>query len=414
MSDRDHMDRRLAERLDRILVAQVEQDTRPAPARAVAPRTRPTVWVTAAVGVVVVLLAVLAIRTAGDRRDSSLPATSASSRTTSSAVASVTTAPSASASPVVLGTAALVKKLPKPDYGRLLHTWTERSITSTGPFDAKGDVVVIAGICTGGGAVSWTDVTGKAHTLSCHGLQIQQPGSRFNLGGDGQPTQTTEPFRMNVRVLKGTPTFVIRMWAVDARVVRSGWYLAEASKQVPATLRTCAAGDLASTGTLTRLARQHGAVVTITNTSSTDCAVRSWPTLRYLDSTGRQLGDQAARSLDSSEGTLNRFHEFPPARLRAGGHGYVIVELQTRQRLENDDRVTRKENAKQAATPSPSPNPIGILPICDPVPVAALQLTVAGTGIQVPVAGDPVFAACRSSGFAFGVNPVVDFRPTGE
>ena len=413
MTDREHMDPAMAERLDQVLMAQVEQDSRPTAARGAAVRPRPTMWVTAAVGVVVVLLAVVAIRTAGDRQSSRLPATSATS-STATAAPSASPTPSASASGAVLGTAALLKKLPKPDYGRLLHTWTERDTTSTGPFDPAGDVVVIAGICNGGGEVSWTDVTGKAHTLSCRGVQVQQPGWRFNLGGDEQPTATKVPVKLSVRVLQGTPRFVIRAWAVDPRIVRSGWYIAATSKQVPASLRDCAAGDLAATGTLEKLTSQHGGVVTVTNTSSSDCAVRSWPTLRNLDTDGRQIGDDGNQSLDSSEGELNRFHEFPPALLTAGGKGYLIVELQTKQRLEDDDRSTRKENAKQAATPSPSPNPIGPLPICDPVQVDSLRLTIAGSTVHVPVATDPVTAACRNSGFAFGVNPVVDFRPTGE
>jgi len=410
VTDRQHMDRAMAERLDQILTAQVEHDSRAGSDRPAASRSRPTTWVTVAVGVVVVLLAVVAIRTAGTRQSSTLPATSASG----SATAGPTASPTPTGSPEVLGTAALLKKLPKPDYGRLLHTWTERDSASTGPFDPDGDVVVIAGVCNGGGAVSWTDVTGTAHTLSCRGLRIQQPGWRFNLGGDGEPTETKDPVKISVRILSGTPKFVLRMWAVDARVLRSGFSIAATSKQVPETLRTCASGDLAVTGTLEEVPTRNGGIVTVTNASSSDCAVRSWPILRYLDADGQQIGDLGNQSLDSSEGSLNRFQEFPPARLEAGGKGYLIVDLQTERRLAADDRQTEKENAKQAATPSPSPNPIGSLPVCDPVEVAALQLTISGSTVQVPVQTEPVTAACRNTGFAFGVNPVVAFRPSGR
>lgn len=403
MTERDHLDRRLAEGLEQHMTTQIRHDTqpdqtgqRPSPA---APRAR-TIWVTALVGLVVVLLTVVALTTVHNR-STTLPATSPTP-----AAPTLTASPTPSTA--TLGTAALLRRLPVPEYGRLLHTWTEKHISSTGPFDAKGGVVTIAGVCNGGGAVSWTDVTGTPHTLSCNGLRIQQPGSRFNLGGDEQPT-TTDTFQITVRVLKGSPTFIIRAWTVDPRIVRSGWYIANTSPDVPSTLRTCAAGDLSHTGTLDTLANGRGSVITVTSRSSTDCAIRSWPSLRYVGT--RFLSDQAGMSLDSSEGELNKYHEFPPARITAGGHGYFIIGLPSKARLDRDEQ----QQAANLATATPQPSPFPTPPQCKPIQVTALQATVADTIITVPVPDKPASATCSNPNVSYGgVNPVVANKPTGE
>lgn len=396
MTDRDHLDRRLAAALEQHFSEHIRPDrTGPIDRRAIGspPRPRHTVWVTSVVAVFVVLVAVAAIRTG--TADRSTPA--------------VTAAP-----PTVTGSsdrADLRHRLPTVRYGRVVHTWTDTDTTSaTGPWHVTGDVVYMAGVCSGDGALSIVDVDGKGHTLDCTVERaIQQPFARFNLGGDGKDTVSVTPEHNTVRVLRGRPTYLVRMWALDPRISRAGEYIAATSASVPRTLRSCAAGDIAPTGTLVRIDGSRDVAITITNRSSTDCAIRSWPALRYLDPDGAPLGAVATHAWNSSTGDPDRYHEFPPARLRAGGHAYLTADLDTTAHLSELDRQLRTR------IPVPQPSPVASTPAperCDPHPVAALALTVAGNRITVDASAYPDAAACRSQHYAVGVSPVITRRPT--
>jgi hypothetical protein len=396
---RDHMDPVLGRELERVFTDSPEPRRTSAPKASARqePRWR-TALVTAVVGVLVAGTAAVAIQTVRpDARPAVGPTPTATARATPQDP--------------------LLAVLPKQPYGRTMHTWTDQDATNpSGPFDVTGSTVVIAGVCEGGGAISITAPGRPPHRLGCAKRSVQQPFWRFNLGGDGKPTKETGPVRVTVKVLSGSPRFIVRMWAVDPRILDANhWSIAATSSAVPRSLRTCTAADLASTGTFDPLAARSGGVVTIRSRSADDCAIRSWPTLQYRAADGSRVGpvqgrDENGRSLDSSEGALNKYGEFPPARLTAGGEAFLIADLRTEAELQRDDDQARQ----QRATPAPS-TPAGFAPpLCRPRRIAAMELGIGAARVSVPLPSSPAPAACTSDAFSFGVNPVVAERPSGE
>jgi hypothetical protein len=216
-----------------------------------------------------------------------------------------------------------------------------------------------------------------------------------------------------VKVLSGSPRFVVRMWAVDPRILdANAWSVAATSATVTTALRSCTSTDLDPKGTFDRLPGKQQGVVTITSRSATDCAIRSWPVMRYLNSAGKHIGpawgaDNNGKALDSSEGALNKYGEFPPAHLTAGGSAFLILDLRTEADLE-------KEAEQVKSQPTSSTGPAIMSSSCRPERVRAIQLTIGSAIVTVPASSTPTPAACRSSSYAFGVNPVVTKRPTGE
>ncbi|MFD1722379.1 hypothetical protein [Amnibacterium endophyticum] len=404
MTDRDRMDPRLAAGLEDALTALIARDVtdrRAARRGPAAPQGRRTVWVTAVVGLIVVALAVATFQATNVRSDGRLPAATPSSSARSQS--------------------SLLEKLPKQPYGAVVHTWTDRSPGGSGPFDVAGSTVVIAAICEGGGAITIHDASGKPHLWVCNRQVIQQPFWRSGRSGGDDAAVERGPVEVSVTV-KGDPRFVMRMWKVDPRILRATTRIGATSGTVPAALRTCTAGDLAPSGTIDPIKGESDGVVTITNRSSSDCAVRSWPGMTYLDSRGQAVGpthggdDINGRSLDSREGTEDKFHEFPPARLVPGGHGYLIADLSTRTRLTQEDvdavAAARAEAKKAAASPASSPSlPAIPLELCHPRTITALRLDISGSTITVPVPDSPAYAACSTSQRSFGINPVVTTDP---
>ena len=184
---------------------------------------------------------------------------------------------------------------------------------------------------------------------------------------------------------------------------------------MPRSLRTCTAADISPTGDFDRLTGRSGGVVTIRSRSTSDCAIRSWPTLQYRAADGAPVGpvqgrDENGRSLDSSEGAVNRYGEFPPARLTAGGEAFLIADLRTEAELQRDDEQARR----QQATPAPSTPPGFAPPLCRPRRIATMELGIGAARVSVPLPSSPAPAACASDSFSFGVNPVIVQRPTGE
>jgi hypothetical protein len=391
---RDHMDRVLGQALEqeyKDLVTSTAPSSAGRPISASAGSQSRTIWVTVVVAVVVVLTAGLVIRVG---QQSTRPAI----------------APSVSST--VLESATLLQKLPKQPYGHTLHTWSDGQKSDTsGPFTLTGSTAVIAGICTGGGAIVITDAHGSTHKLGCARQSVQQPFWRFNLGGDGKPTKETEPVHVRVEVSSGNPRYVVRLWAVDPRILDAGKVsVAATSTSVPKSLRTCTAKDIAATATLDWRSSRGSGVVTIASRAATDCGIRSWPSMRYVSADGQRVGptqglNNNGRSLDSSEGSLDRYGQFPPARLTAGGEAYLILDLVTEQQLEQED-------AEQKALPTPTTGPSFPLTLCKPEPVTSIRLGIGDATVTVPAPASPAPAACRTSTRAFGVNPVVADRPT--
>lgn len=361
-------------------------------------RTR-TVFVTAAVGALVALVAVLAIQVGHRSTDPAVAPPTGAATTTRPAV-----------------DPALLQLLPKQPYGRVIHTWTDRDASSTsGPFSFIGSTAVIAAVCDGGGAIEITDTSGARHKEGCTRLDVQQPFSRFNLGGDGKSTRTTGPVHVTVKVLSGSPRYIVRLWAVDPRILDADqWSIARTSASVPASLRTCGALDLAPTGSVEQAAHSSG-VVEITSRSTTDCAIRSWPTLQYVGADGGSIGPVEAAngngmSLNSGEGELDRYGQFPPARLTAGGSAWFIVDLVRERELQQED-----EQQRDAPTPTPTAGPsLPRLPLCAPERVSTLRIGIGSAIVLVPVPRSAGIAACTSDTRVFGVNPVVTTRPTVE
>lgn len=361
------------------------------------------VWVTVAVGVIVVVAAAFAIR-AG--QDATPPAISPASSTVPTSSTSTT-----------LSSDALVAELPTQKYGRTIHTWTDHDASNTsGPFRFVGLTAVIAAVCDGGGAIAITDAGGSVHKEGCTKLDVQQPFSKFNLGGDGKSTKTTGPVHVTVKVLSGSPKYIVRLWAVDPRILDSDqWSIATTSPEVPKSLRTCTAADVAPAGTVDRAAGTHSGVVTITSRSATDCAIRDWPTMQYLAAGGVKLGpvagaDGNGMTLDSTEGKLDKYGQFPPARLTVGGSAYLIVDLTTLAELQ-------KEDAQQEAMPTPTTTTgatIPAPPLCKPKQAASIRLGIGGATITVPTPTALDVAACTTDSRVFGVNPVVAKRPKVE
>ena len=397
---RDHMDPVLGRALEDVygdlVTAERPAPGFPGPSRPGGARPR-TIWVTVVVGVVVVLAAAFAIR-AGTQ--TSRPAISPTSRTTTTTT--------------VLSDAALLAKLPKQPYGRIVHTWTDHDATDTsGPFSLVGSTAVIAATCSGGGTISMKRPDRAANRLSCATLGVQQPGWSFNLGGDGKPTRTTAPIHVTVKVLSGAPHYVVRLWAVDPRILDSDvWSVGATGASVPKSLRTCTAADIAPQGTLDPTPKSHSAVVTITSRGTTDCAIRSWPTMQYLSADAAAVGplegkDNNGKSLDSSEGAVNKYGEFPPARLVAGGTAFLIVDLTT-------EAALLKEDAEMKAMPTPTTGPVIRLTPCKPEAVGSIRLTIGGATVSVPTPAALKAAACRTSTRDFGVGPVVTTRPAAQ
>jgi hypothetical protein len=399
---RDHMDPVLGQELERVF-AELGPDRAKAGRGPGAPDPRRrTLLVTSIVAIIVVIAAALAIRSARPEAD---PAVSPSPSPTASGVSR----------------AALQRALPTRPYGRVVHTWTETDATrSTGPFDVTGSTVVIAAVCTGGGTISIKAPDRPAHKLGCSRLTVQQPFAKFNLGGDGKSTTETTPVRVVVSVLSGTPRYIVRMWAVDPRIMdANSWSIGTTSAAVPKSLRTCASKDLAPVGTFDRIRDTQRGVVTIRSIGTSDCAIRAWPTMQYVNPKGGTIGpvqgeDENGKSLDSSEGSLNKYGEFPPARLAAGGKAYLIVDLYAEARLKQDDAQAEARAKAARSTPSPSTGPSIPETFCKPERVGAIRLGIGDASITVPAPRSPTPAACRSDSFSFGVNPIVAKRPAGE
>ena len=360
------------------------------------------VWATIAVGVVVVIAAAFAIH-AGQAAPPALAPTSSTAPTRTTGT--------------TLSSSALLSKLPSQKYGKIIHTWTDRDGSSaTGSFSFVGSTAVIAAACDGGGAIAITDSGGSVHKESCNKLDVQQPFWKFNLGGDGKSTKTTGSVHVTVKVLAGSPKYIARLWAVDPRILDANqWSVAATSPEVPKNLRTCTAADIAPKGTVNRAAGTHSGVVTITSHSPTDCAIRDWPTMQYLAAGDVKVGplagdDNNGKSLDSTEGKLDKYGQFPPARVTAGGSAYLIVDLTTVAKLQEED-------AQQKAMPTPTraagpsiPPP----PLCEPKQVASIRLGIGDATVTVPTSDALDVGACTTSNRVFGVNPVVAGRPKVE
>ena len=197
---RDHMDPVLGRELERVFTDSPEarRAGSPTPSARPEPRWR-TALVTVVVGVLVAGTAAVAIQTV---RPDARPA--------------VGPTPTAAATPQD----PLLRVLPKQPYGRTVHTWTDQNATNpSGPFDVTGSTVVLAGVCEGGGAISITAPGRSANRLGCTKRSVQQPFWKFDLGGDRTPTKETGPVRVTVQVLSGSPRFIVRMWAVDPRIL---------------------------------------------------------------------------------------------------------------------------------------------------------------------------------------------------
>lgn len=403
---RDHMDPVLARALEDefadLVTARPASSAGRGAARGHGMRNQ-ALWVTVAVGIVVAVAAAFAIHAGQEATPPAISPTSS-------------TVPTGSTGPT-LSSSALAAKLPKQQYGRTIHTWTDHDASNTsGPFRLVGSTAVIAAVCDGGGAIAITDATGSVHKESCTRLDVQQPFWKFNLGGDGKSTKTTGPVHVTVKVLSGSPKYIARLWAVDPRILDADrWSVATTSAEVPKSLRTCSAADLAPAGTVDRAAGTHSGVVTITSRAATDCAIRDWPTMQYLAAGGSKIGplagaDNNGKSLDSSEGKLDKYGQFPPARLTAGGSAYLIVDLTTLADLQ-------KEDAQQKAMPTPTTTTgpsIPPIPLCEPKRVASIRLGIGDATVMVPTSDALDVAACTTSSRVFGVNPVVAQRPKVE
>lgn len=407
---RDHMDPVLGRALEDEFAELVNASPAPSRGRG-APRASgvrtQAVWVTASVGVLVVIAAAFAIH--------------AGQETAPPALAPTSSAVPTSATGTTLSGAALLSELPSQKYGRIIHTWTDHDASSTtGPFSFVGNTAVIAAVCEGGGAIAITDAGGSVHKESCTKLDVQQPFAKFNLGGDGKSTKTTGPVHVTVKVLSGSPKYIVRLWAVDPRILDANEVsVAATSPEVSKSLRTCTAADIVPEGTVDRAAGTRGGVVTITSRSTTDCAIRDWPTMQYLAAGGVKVGplegdDNNGKSLDSTEGKFDKYGQFPPAHVTAGGSAYVIVDLTTMAKLQQED-------AKQKAMPTPTPTPTPItgpsippLPLCQPKQVASIRLGIGDATVTVPTSHALDIGACTTSNRVFGVNPVVAERPKVE
>lgn len=403
---RDHMDpvlgRALEDEFAKLTATTPVSSTERRSSRGPGTRVQ-ALWVTVAVGVVVVITAVFAIN-AGQY--AAPPAVSP----TSSMAATETTS-------TTLSRTALQSKLPTQQYGRTIHTWTDQDPSnSSGPFRFVGSTAVIAAVCDGGGSIAITDTGGSVHKEGCTRLDVQQPFWKFNMGGDGKSTKTTGPVHVTVKVLSGTPRYIVRLWAVDPRILDSSEVsVAATSPAVPRSLRSCTAVDLAPSGSVERAAGTSSGVVTITSRSATDCAIRDWPTMQYLAAGGVKVGplegkDNNGKSLDSTEGKLDKYGQFPPARLTAGGSAYLIVDLVTMSKLQ-------KEDAQQKAMPTPTKTTgpvMPALPLCDPKRITSIKLGIGDATVTVPTSDALDVAACTTSTRAFGVNPVVAERPAVE
>jgi hypothetical protein len=373
-----------------LLVERAAVRQRPAGARTAAARAvdRQRLIVTGVVAAVVVLVSVFAVRAGGDLTRDPLPARSGE-----------TTRP-------LVSSAALREVLPKAP-GTVLHTWTsEDRVLTTGPFPAAGRSVQWTAACEGGGSITITVPNRAPFRLDCATRKAVGPNGPSDLHAVGKPQVETHAVRFRVAITSGRPSFRVQLTAVDPRILlaqQGDWSISSASAVVPESLRTCNAKDLGQEGTFSRLPGSTTGVVTITNTSSSDCAVRSWPTVRYLDADGMSIGGPAEHDVGSTR-QLSKYGEFPPARLSAGADGYFIAQLLTLDRLRRDD-------ARVTGAPTSSPDGI-VPPVCHPRQVMSLLVGIGGASITVQTPDKPATAACVNKGFVFGVRPVVTTKPT--
>ncbi|MGT2425087.1 hypothetical protein [Amnibacterium kyonggiense] len=230
----------------------------------------------------------------------------------------------------------------------------------------------------------------------------------------GSAAVAVGPVPVRIEVVSGQPRFVVRLWAVSPKALQAGLEVAPASAAVPASLRTCTTTDLAEQASFAQPDAFQRGIVTITNRSSTDCAVRSWPTVQPLDAALQQIGPSpdldAQRSLDGAEGAADAGGRFPPARLAAGRHGYFITDFDTLTDLRQQDARARADAAGRPVS-SGYVAPADRTPRCDTQPVAALRFTVGPAVLTVPV-GKAGLGACGAIAQDLDLDPVVASRPT--
>jgi hypothetical protein len=293
--------------------------------------------------------------------------------------AATTGRPPASASPSPSSAAGTVAGLPAVR-GRTLATWTDRDVMpAAGTFDARGDAIAVTVTCTGGGSVAYTIVGRLAASTGCRGITTGGPETSAKDG------RLVAEHRVTMRVsVKGHPRFALRLSAVPVTAVPadpSEPGVASSGPAVPASLRSCAAADVAPTATYRRWPHFEGGLVTLRSAAATDCAIRSWPALRYLNASGQQIGEPASKTWDGDSGP-----EAAPVRLAAHGTAYVQIELFRLDRLQD----------------------------CAPERVRTLRLDVAGRHVRIPIAASAGLGKCTDPHTeADGVGNATAFAPAG-
>lgn len=284
-----------------------------------------------------------------------------------------TPTPSPSATPSAR--AGSIDALP-PVRGRLLATWTDATpLPATKTVDARGDAIAITTACTGGGRLRYSVVGRSDSAEGCSGATT---GGPMESAKDGR---LIAEHSVTVRVsVTGHPRFALRVWAVPVRSVApppAAPTVAATGAAVPASLRTCGARDLAPGGAFTRWPHFQGGLVAIRSAATTDCAIRSWPRLDYLDRSGAAIGGPASQLSDESAA---------PVRLAAHGTAWVEIELFTARTLTN----------------------------CGAVQVRTVRLRIGAAEVRVPVAATPAVAKCVDPNTqADGVGAVTGYKPTG-
>jgi hypothetical protein len=262
--------------------------------------------------------------------------------------------------------------------GRTLATWTDRdAMPASGTFDAGGDAIAVTITCTGGGSVGYTIVGRSGSSTGCDASTTGGPETSAKDG------RLVAEHRVTMRVsVQGHPRFALRLSAVPVAAAPAGPSeptVAAAGPAVPASLRSCGRADIAPTATYRRWPHFEGGLVTLRSAASTDCAIRSWPSLRYLDAAGRQIGGPASKTWDGDAGTA-----VAPVRLAAHGTAYVQIELFRLARLQD----------------------------CAPEPVRTLRLDVGGRHVRIPIAASAAAGKCTDPNTqADGVGNATAFAP---
>lgn len=264
--------------------------------------------------------------------------------------------------------------------GRTLATWTDAdAMPTSGTFDAGGDAIAVTVSCTGGGSVAIAIVGRSDSRTGCEGSTTGGPETSAKDG------RLIAEHRVTVRVsVTGHPRFALRLSAIPVTAAPStpaAPAVAATGPGVPASLRSCTRTDLAPTATYRPWPHFQGGLITLRSAASADCAIRSWPSLRYLNAAGRQIGGPATRTWDGDAGT-----RVAPVRLAAHGTAFVQIELFRASALRD----------------------------CGAEAVRALRLDVAGRHVRIPIAASAEVAKCTDPHTqADGVGTATAFAPTG-